>query len=82
MNEEIRVLTRKLNQLEVGMVRVQSALAGFAQVLQQTSQGRVDCAQCSNDITSMTTCAVEDCPCGFPATLEESPPHDDGEAQV
>ena len=80
MNEEIRILTRKINQLEVGMVRVQSALAGFAQVLQQTAGGRVDCAQCSNDITSMTTCAVEECPCGFPATLPE-PESDDPEAQ-
>ena len=80
MNEEIRIMTRKLNQLEVGMVRVQSALAGFAQVLQHFSGGRVDCAQCSKDITSMTTCAVEECPCGFPATLPE-PASDDPVAQ-
>ena len=77
MDEQTRLITRKLNQLEVGMVRIQGALAGFAQVLQQTAAGRVDCAQCKNDITSMKTCAVEDCVCGFPATLpEEDPPEE------
>lgn len=70
MNEETRVLTRKINQLEVGMVRVQAALSGFAQVLQQTAGGAVNCAVCENDITSMKTCAVDDCPCGFPAAIE------------
>ena len=77
MNEEIRILTRKINQLEVGMMRVQSALAGFTQVLAQASTGRVNCAVCENDITTMATCAVEECPCGFPDTLPEpDAPHD------
>ena len=71
MNEEMRALTRRVTGLEVAVARLQGALGGFSQVLQQTASGRVDCAKCENDITGMTTCAVEECPCGFPDTIEE-----------
>lgn len=82
MTEEMRALTRRVTGIEVATTRLQAAMAGFGQVLQQAASGAVNCGKCENDITGMATCAVEDCPCGFPATIEESPSHDDGEAQV
>lgn len=80
MNEEMRALTRRVTGLEVAVSRMQGAFGGFSQVLQQTAGGRVDCAKCENDITGMTTCAVEGCPCGFPDIIEESAEEHDSDA--
>lgn len=71
MTEEMRALTHRVTGLEVAVARMQGALGGISQVLQQTAAGPVTCAKCENDITGMSTCAIEDCPCGFPATIEE-----------
>jgi len=81
MNEEMRALTRRVTGIEVATTRLQAAMAGFSQVLQQANAGAVNCAKCENDISSMKTCAVEECPCGFSDKIEESTSHDGVVAQ-
>jgi hypothetical protein len=70
-NEELRVLKRRVASLEIAHGRFNQVMAGFAQVLDLASKAKEECGECGNDSSAMKTCAVEECPCGLPATIEE-----------
>ncbi len=69
---ELRKLTRRVAALEGAVAKLQRAVGGMAEVVNQARQVPIECVKCGNDYTTMKTCPVEDCPCGMPVWLEEN----------
>jgi hypothetical protein len=71
--KELELLYRRVTALEIAFNKVSALVGGVAQLIAQTNTLEVTCSKCEVPIGGdKEICAVENCPCGYPAEAPET----------